>query len=130
MSYDEGKACSSLLDTVFSNETGMLNFYNVLSETCPSDSNATLVTRRLQNFKFQIGSTKLQVAPADPCHTLDMEPYLNRQDVQAALHAHIANASYGWITCSQVVHYNATTETVEPLLKLLIANDIRVRVYR
>ncbi|KAG6544855.1 hypothetical protein Mapa_013545 [Marchantia paleacea] len=129
LSYDEDKACSSLLDTVFYNETGMFSFYNVLSDTCPSDSNATLLTRRLQNFKFQIGSTKLQVAPADPCHTFDMEPYLNRQDVQAALHAHIANASYGWTSCSQVVNYNVTTETVEPLLKLLIANDIRVWVY-
>ncbi|BFI31886.1 serine carboxypeptidase-like clade II [Marchantia polymorpha subsp. ruderalis] len=131
-STQDNKACRETMDNVFYSETGMIDWYDVLSDTCASDRNFMLLTSNLQLPKIRTsptGLSRVHVTPADPCHENDMVPYLAREDVQAALHAHLANASIPWSVCSDIVEYISTTVTVEPELKLLITSDIRVWVY-
>ncbi|KAG6545933.1 hypothetical protein Mapa_012593 [Marchantia paleacea] len=124
-------ACTDFLDFVYDNETGAIDVYNVVGDTCPSVTSSMNFIRKVDNLKFQNRLTSKSVAPIDrdPCHALDMDPYLNRKDVQAALHAHIANISVPWVSCSKLVNYNISTSTVQPLIKLLIENDLRVWIF-
>ncbi|KAG6557705.1 hypothetical protein Mapa_000470 [Marchantia paleacea] len=128
-SYMDIEACASFLDYVYRNETALMDWYDILSDTCPA---AYLNAAQPKNLKMQMmpaSRSKGQKASTYPCHTLDMVPYLARQDVQAVLHVRNASIPAPWSQCSEVLSYNITTETVEPLLKLLIESDMRLWVY-
>ncbi|KAK6143185.1 hypothetical protein DH2020_023533 [Rehmannia glutinosa] len=56
--------------------------------------------------------------------------YLNRPEVQEALHANVTNIPYDWQSCSKVIkEWKDSSSTVLPLLKDFIANGLRVWIY-
>ncbi|CAA0827237.1 Serine carboxypeptidase-like 40 [Striga hermonthica] len=67
----------------------------------------------------------------DPCSARYIHAYLNREEVQKELHANIANTSYVWQNCSDVVlnNWNQSSFTVIPILKEIMANGIRLWIY-
>ncbi|THG09336.1 hypothetical protein TEA_008863 [Camellia sinensis var. sinensis] len=56
--------------------------------------------------------------------------YLNRADVQEALHANVTKLSYDWEPCSLVItRWEDSPSTIIPLLQELMANGLRVWVF-
>ncbi|KAL3651656.1 hypothetical protein CASFOL_004658 [Castilleja foliolosa] len=68
----------------------------------------------------------------DPCSEKYVHVYMNRADVQKALHANVTNdIPYDWEPCSDVFFQNWTDSpnTVLPLLKVLMNHGLRVWVF-
>ncbi|CAN4110270.1 unnamed protein product [Withania somnifera] len=67
----------------------------------------------------------------DPCSDDYTNAYMNRPDVQKALHANTTNIKYAtWQSCSEVLsNWTDSPSTIIPLLRELMANDIRVWIF-
>ncbi|XP_060217406.1 serine carboxypeptidase-like 40 isoform X1 [Lycium barbarum] len=67
----------------------------------------------------------------DPCSDDYTTAYMNRPDVQKALHANVTNIKYAtWQPCSDVLtNWTDSPSTVIPLLREFMANDIRVWIF-
>ncbi|KAM3323486.1 hypothetical protein P3S67_004637 [Capsicum chacoense] len=68
----------------------------------------------------------------DPCSDYYKVIYMNRPDVQKALHANVTNIQYtaNWQPCSDTVkNWTDSPLTISPLLKEIMANDIRVWIF-
>ncbi|CAA0824456.1 Serine carboxypeptidase-like 40 [Striga hermonthica] len=96
-----------------------INIYNIYAPQC-LNSNLTKMPKKASVFNF------------DPCSDLYVHAYLNRPDVQKALHANVTKLPYDWAPCSIVLQNNWTdsADTVLPILHELMDNGIRVVVYR
>ncbi|KAG8391181.1 hypothetical protein BUALT_Bualt01G0161000 [Buddleja alternifolia] len=67
----------------------------------------------------------------DPCSDDYVIAYLNRPDVQEALHANVTEIPYEWQPCSDILEkWEDSPSTVIPLLKEFIANGLRVWIFR
>ncbi|GMP41418.1 hypothetical protein CsSME_00011526 [Camellia sinensis var. sinensis] len=70
------------------------------------------------------------VLNVDPCSDYYVYAYLNRADVQEALHANVTKLSYDWEPCSEVIrHWEDSSSTIIPLLQEFMANGLRVWVF-
>ncbi|CAJ2679661.1 unnamed protein product [Trifolium pratense] len=70
------------------------------------------------------------LAGYDPCASDYTAAYLNRPEVQKALHANVTNISYPWSHCSNNISFwNDSPVSMLPVLKKLIAGGLRVWVY-
>ncbi len=68
---------------------------------------------------------------ADPCSFDYVYAYLNRPDVQEALHANVTKLTHDWDICSSFIKkWKDSPSTVIPLLRELMANGLRVWIYR
>ncbi|KAK4379732.1 hypothetical protein RND71_001594 [Anisodus tanguticus] len=67
----------------------------------------------------------------DPCSDNYVHAYMNRRDVQNALHANVTNIEYDWEACSDTLSHNwkDNAPTVIPLLKESLAKGVRVWVF-
>ncbi|KAK4379736.1 hypothetical protein RND71_001598 [Anisodus tanguticus] len=67
----------------------------------------------------------------DPCSDYYTTAYMNRPDVQKALHANVTNIKYStWQPCSDVLtNWTDSPSTIIPLLREFMANDIRVWIF-
>jgi serine carboxypeptidase-like clade 2 len=60
-----------------------------------------------------------------------MYVYLNRPDVQEALHANVTKLTHDWEQCSDVIiDWKDSTSTIIPLLREFMANGLRVWIFR
>ncbi|GMH12208.1 hypothetical protein Nepgr_014049 [Nepenthes gracilis] len=91
-------------------EIGNIDIYNIYAPLCFNPA--------LRNGS--IGS----VESFDPCSSIYVASYLNREEVQAALHAKPTN----WSACSGY-NWMDSPDTVLPVLEKLIASKISVRIY-
>jgi len=67
----------------------------------------------------------------DPCSEYYVHAYMNRKDVQEALHANVTNLNYDWESCSDVItKWVDSASTVLPILHELLNNSIRVWIFR
>ncbi|KAK7286666.1 hypothetical protein RJT34_21829 [Clitoria ternatea] len=108
---------NNLLDTEVSN---YIDEYDVTLDVCLSSINQqAYVLNQLQETQ------KIDVCVGDKT-----TKYLNRKEVQEALHANLIGVSK-WSTCSGVIHYdyqNLEIPTI-PILGSLVKSGIRVLVY-
>ncbi|KAM3293070.1 hypothetical protein ACQJBY_036571 [Aegilops geniculata] len=67
----------------------------------------------------------------DPCTNHYVSSYLNRPEVQRALHANTTGLNYPWTDCSQLVfdNWKDSPETVLPSIRKLISSGTRVWLY-
>ncbi|KAI3742899.1 hypothetical protein L1987_60597 [Smallanthus sonchifolius] len=66
----------------------------------------------------------------DPCSDYYTRAYMNRQDVQEALHANVTKLGHDWEPCSRIlVGWHDSPATVIPLLKEFIKYKLRVWIY-
>ncbi|KAJ8573604.1 hypothetical protein K7X08_010115 [Anisodus acutangulus] len=114
--YNKPK-CYNALEVV-DNNTYNLDIYNIYFPLC-HDGNLT---------KYPKISSPLQF---DPCSDNYVHAYMNRQDVQNALHANVTNIEYDWEACSDTLSHNwkDNAPTVIPLLKESLAKGVRVWVF-
>lgn len=66
----------------------------------------------------------------DPCTENYVETFLNREDVQKALHANVTRLSYPYTTCSNVIRkWNDSPETVLPAIQKLLKAGLRIWIF-
>jgi len=73
-----------------------------------------------------------QIKNFDPCSEEYLHAYLNRKDVQEALHANVTKLDHDWEACGDGVieKWGDSPKTIVPLLQEFMANGLRVWVYR
>ncbi|KAL8209137.1 hypothetical protein R6Q57_008549 [Mikania cordata] len=132
------------------------NTYQILNESCPYDSflfpSGDCYTYLLRAYS-EFGDINFYGIYDPPCHELGTtlplplpwmfrgnnkcvikytKMYMNRPDVQKALHANITRLPYPWITCSDIVRgsWTDSPRTMLPIFKELIkAAGIRIWVF-
>lgn len=73
----------------------------------------------------------MQLLKFDPCSDYYVHAYLNRAEVQEALHANVTNLSYDWEACSDVISdWRDSPSTVLPLLSEFLAKGLRLWIFR
>ncbi|KAJ8573605.1 hypothetical protein K7X08_010116 [Anisodus acutangulus] len=114
--YNKPKCYSAL--EVADNNTYNLDIYNIYFPLC-HDGNLTKYPRISSALKF------------DPCSDHYVHAYMNRRDVQNALHANVTKIQYDWEACSDPLFKNwkDNAPTVIPLLKESLAKGVRVWVF-
>ncbi|KAE8673493.1 Serine carboxypeptidase II-3 [Hibiscus syriacus] len=96
-------------------EPGNIDGYNIYAPLCPIDSSS--LTKTSSN----------SVNSFDPCSNHYMSSYLNRADVQTALHAKVS----AWDLCNDSIHggWTDSAATILPIIKNLMSNGIRIWLY-
>ncbi|XP_047336729.1 serine carboxypeptidase-like 40 [Impatiens glandulifera] len=103
-------------DYYFTQDIGsLINIYNVYASLCKSSYLTDVVPKPYKLGKF------------DPCSSNYVSNYLNLPHVQKALHTKITN----WTACSDTLFYDwkDSPKTTIPILKVLMANGLRVWIY-
>jgi serine carboxypeptidase-like clade 2 len=111
----ECTASTTIADNlIFSNQ---INVYNIYAPMCFS-SNVTDIPMKASIFSI------------DPCSEFYGYAYLNRPDVQNALHANVTKLTHDWEPCSDIItKWNDSPSTIIPLLQEFMAKGLRVWVF-
>ncbi|KAB2087802.1 hypothetical protein ES319_A04G130300v1 [Gossypium barbadense] len=124
------KALNAYFDVYY-----IIDMYNLYIPTCVSNSSISSNRQHpvIQGVAPQIFSKfdgwQKRLAGYDPCAPNYTKVYLNRPDVQKALHANVTNISYPWTQCSEIVPvWWDSPASLLPTLKKLIAGGIRIWV--
>ncbi|XP_017614429.1 serine carboxypeptidase-like 34 [Gossypium arboreum] len=124
------KALNAYFDVYY-----IIDMYNLYIPTCVSNSSISSNRQHpvIQGVAPQIFSKfdgwQKRLAGYDPCAPNYTKVYLNRPDVQKALHANVTNVSYPWTQCSEIVPvWWDSPASLLPTLKKLIAGGIRIWV--
>ncbi|XP_027932721.1 serine carboxypeptidase II-3-like [Vigna unguiculata] len=100
-------------------EKGKIDFYNIYAPLCFDSSLKNGSTGSVSNILLCI------VYDFDPCSDYYGEAYLNRPEVQLALHAKPTN----WAHCSDQLSWNDSPTTILPVIKYLIDSGIGLWIY-
>ncbi|KAK4372052.1 hypothetical protein RND71_007436 [Anisodus tanguticus] len=116
--YNYSKSKCDRVVELANNNTDNLDIYNIYFPLC-HDGNLTKYPKTPSPLQF------------DPCSDNYVHAYLNRRDVQNALHANVTNIEYAWESCSDPLFYNwkGSPVTIIPLLKESLANGVRVWIF-
>lgn len=113
----QNRQCIDASNMVESN-IGVIDIYNIYYPLC-QNTTLTNVPKRASVLNY------------DPCTDYYTYAYLNRADVQKAMHANVTKLSYDWEPCSDVMQgWSDSASTVVPLLREFMASGLRVWVFR
>lgn len=85
----------------------------------------------LKNQNMMFYYFVVQILNFDPCSDYYVYAYMNRPDVQEALHANVTKLSHDWQPCSDIIEvWTDAPSTIIPLLQEFMANGLRVWVFR
>lgn len=100
-----------------SKDISYINLYNIYAPLC-SSPNLTAQPKKTSIFKF------------DPCSEYYVYAYMNRPEVQEALHANVTRLTHDWQPCSDVIQkWVDSPSTIIPHLQELMANGLRVWIF-
>ncbi|CAA7405911.1 unnamed protein product [Spirodela intermedia] len=117
LGYSRSPDCQQALELVDGIFGQSLDLYDIYGPPCTSGS-LTAIPRRASVNEF------------DPCSDFYVEAYLNRPEVQEALHANLTKLGYPWRACSKMlVGWKDKAKTVLPLVRKLMGHGVRVLVY-
>ncbi|XP_047259720.1 serine carboxypeptidase-like 40 [Capsicum annuum] len=112
--------CDNAIDIAIS-DTDPIDLYNIYAPLCPNDEDdlsTAYYTHNKNSVMF------------DPCSDDYVIAYMNRRDVQKALHANVTKIKYNWQPCSEVIEsWTDSPLTIIPVLKKVMANGIRVWIF-
>ncbi|CAL5212000.1 unnamed protein product [Lathyrus oleraceus] len=107
--------CNSVADEV-NEDIAFIDLYNIYAPLC---KNENLTSKPKKN-----------TIVTDPCSENYVYAYLNRQDVQEAIHANVTKLKYEWSPCSGVIRkWVDSSPTVLPLLHEFLNNGLRVWIF-
>ncbi|KAK6796260.1 hypothetical protein RDI58_003961 [Solanum bulbocastanum] len=119
-----GDDCDNLLNQYFA-VYKILDMYSLYAPNCVNSNFSTL-----PNSLSTIEGWLKRPTGYDPCLSDYTETYMNRPDVQAALHANITKIPYPWTHCSNNISFwNDAPFSMLPTMKKLIDGGLRVWVY-
>lgn len=131
------KDCDNALNEYFE-VYKIIDMYSLYAPICPSSSSSSTSNSR-QRLPIQGIAPRMfskfdgwhkRPAGYDPCLSDYTEVYLNRPDVQKALHANVTKMSYPWTHCSDVISkWKDAPASMLPTMKKLIAGGIRIWVF-
>ncbi|CAL0304361.1 unnamed protein product [Lupinus luteus] len=100
----------------YEKDTSSIDSYNIYAPVCKS-TNLTAHPKKTSPV-------------IDPCSESYVEAYVNRGDVQEALHANVTKLKYDWKPCSNVItKWVDTSSTVLPLITQFLNNSLRVWIF-
>lgn len=107
--------CNAASDEV-DKDISYIDLYNIYAPLCKNS-----------NLTAQPKKTSIVI---DPCSENYVHAYLNRGDVQEALHANVTKLKYDWEPCSDVItRWVDSSSTVLPLLHEFLNNGLRVWIF-
>ncbi|PHT59724.1 Serine carboxypeptidase-like 40, partial [Capsicum baccatum] len=119
--------CDNAIDIAIS-DTDPIDLYNIYAPLCPNDEDDLSTAYYTHNKNSRINYGMQQVF--DPCSDDYLIAYMNRRDVQKALHANVTKIKYNWQPCSEVIEsWTDSPLTIIPVLKKVMANGIRVWIF-
>ncbi|XP_019451019.1 PREDICTED: serine carboxypeptidase-like 34 isoform X1 [Lupinus angustifolius] len=128
-------ACTMELDKYF-DVYKLIDMYSLYAPRCFSNQSSTTREPHVikgvapHTFSKFDGWHKIAAAGYDPCASDYTEVYLNRPEVQKALHANVTKIPYPWTHCSDnITFWNDAPHSILPIIKKLIAGGIRIWVY-
>ncbi|KAI3516898.1 hypothetical protein L1887_16036 [Cichorium endivia] len=128
------EACDTVLDEYFE-VYKLIDMYSLYVPTCvDTTSNSTQRVVMHGNvaprtFAKRKGWHKKPTG-YDPCQSEYTDSYLNRKDVQAALHANTTKIPYPWSHCSNAITiWRDAPDSILPLIKKLVDGGLRIWVY-
>ncbi|XP_062163855.1 serine carboxypeptidase-like 34 isoform X2 [Alnus glutinosa] len=116
----------------------IMDMYSLYTPKCVQTkitTTTTTTTKRRRNdlhFFSQLYGLEKKASRAsyDPCAPDYAETYLNRPDVQQALHANLTKIPYPWTRCSQEIQaWHDAPTSVLPTIEKLIAGGLRIWIY-
>ncbi|TXG54526.1 hypothetical protein EZV62_019782 [Acer yangbiense] len=110
------KLCDAITDEIYK----IISYLDIYSIYAPLCFNTNLTSRPKKAFIMNF----------DPCSDNYVYAYLNRPEVQAAMHANVTKLDHDWEPCSDVItNWNDSPSTIIPLLEEFMSNGIRVWVF-
>lgn len=135
---DESDGCKNALDEYFA-VYDLIDMYSLYTPNCAQNFTETgtdsrrklpvikgIAPRLLSKFE------KWHKRPAgyDPCADHYTEVYLNRPDVQEALHANVTKVPYKWTHCNDnITFWSDAPSSILPVMKKLVAGGLRIWVF-
>ncbi|XP_022770056.1 serine carboxypeptidase-like 40 [Durio zibethinus] len=108
--------CNAATDEA-NRDVNNIDIYNIYAPLC-HNSNLTVRPKEPSVMNF------------DPCSDYYVYAYLNRADVQEAIHANVTILDHDWQPCSDIIRkWRDSPSTIIPLLRELMVNRIRVWVF-
>ncbi|XP_057512678.1 serine carboxypeptidase-like 40 [Actinidia eriantha] len=112
----ESKECDDAFDEAEENIKN-IDLYSIYAPLC---SSPTLTSN----------PQKASILSFDPCTDNYVHAYLNRPEVQEALHANVTKLGYGWEPCSEVIiSWKDSPSTMIPLLHEFVEDGLRVWIF-
>lgn len=108
--------CNFLEDLVYA-EMGNIDIYSIYAPIC------------LDNPSKMARQEEAEIPGYDPCIDNYVSAYLNRPEVQKAIHANVTNITYSWTQCSNVLFWADSVSTVLPIYRQLIASGLKILVF-
>jgi serine carboxypeptidase-like clade 2 len=105
------------LEVLAYNEMGNIDIYSIYAPICVGDSSEMARQEEAESPGY------------DPCIAYNVYAYLNRPDVQKAIHANVTNIPYSWTACSDILPWTDSVTTVLPIYRQLIASGLRILVF-
>ncbi|KAL5543625.1 hypothetical protein UlMin_007409 [Ulmus minor] len=113
---NQNNECDDAVDQA-EKDTYYIDIYNIYAPNCAS-STLTSKPKKVSTEQF------------DPCSDYYVEAYLNRVDVQAAMHANVTKLPYEWQPCSELISdWKDSPSTILPLLQEFMSNGLRVWIF-
>ncbi|KAK7258207.1 hypothetical protein RIF29_32730 [Crotalaria pallida] len=114
-SSNQTSECNATSDEV-ERDISFIDLYNIYAPLCKNT-----------NLTSQPKKTSIVI---DPCSEYYVYAYLNREDVQEALHANVTKLQYDWEPCSNVISkWGDSASTVLPLINEFLSNGLRVWIF-
>ncbi|CAA0826991.1 Serine carboxypeptidase-like 34, partial [Striga hermonthica] len=129
------KKCNDGMDKYY-DVYDIIDMYSLYAPVCVDDDkdNSTTISKPSAIPRFLTKNNYGRRRPLsgyDPCAWKYTTVYLNRADVQRALHANVTGLSYPWTHCSNAIEkWNDSPFSILPILRQLIAAGQRIWVFR
>ncbi|KAH9329266.1 hypothetical protein KI387_001374 [Taxus chinensis] len=125
----ESQACTDVFHKI-DGEIGDVNSYDVILGNCLSDhALQTTTSGKLGKLQKKILQKFNWI---DQCIVDEIDSYLNRDDVQKALHANTTGISFPWSMCQRgILHYDQRNRAINmiPVLSDILNSGVRVMLY-
>ncbi|KAJ4843425.1 Serine carboxypeptidase-like 40 [Turnera subulata] len=110
------RSCNAALDKIY-NDTFFVNIYNLYAPNCNREGTTAK-------------PKKPSLTDFDPCSDNYVYAYLNRPEVQEAMHANVTKLTQDWEPCSGIIgRWLDSPTTIIPLLQEFMASGLRVWVF-